>query len=82
MVLIFALLQVLKTRDYIHVDQLKPFDSISVKPRAKLMKSDFWSRVGKAETVDKINLGLVQLVLSELGILFFLFPFSSYLFLL
>ncbi|KAI5579118.1 hypothetical protein BDE02_08G070300 [Populus trichocarpa] len=32
---------VLKTRDYIHVDQLKPFDSISVKPRAKLMKSDF-----------------------------------------
>ncbi|XP_011009423.1 PREDICTED: sister chromatid cohesion 1 protein 4 [Populus euphratica] len=32
---------VLKTRDYIHVDQLKPFDSINVKPRAKLMKSDF-----------------------------------------
>ncbi|KAL9402266.1 hypothetical protein Peur_006115 [Populus x canadensis] len=32
---------VLKTRDYIHVDQLNPFDSISVKPRAKLMKSDF-----------------------------------------
>ncbi|KAB5544442.1 hypothetical protein DKX38_012554 [Salix brachista] len=32
---------VLKTRDYIHVDQLKPFDSISVQPRAKLMKSDF-----------------------------------------
>ncbi|XP_011014757.1 PREDICTED: sister chromatid cohesion 1 protein 4-like isoform X2 [Populus euphratica] len=32
---------VLKTRDYIHVEQLKPFDSINVKPRAKLMKSDF-----------------------------------------
>ncbi|KAJ6720673.1 SCC1 / RAD21 FAMILY MEMBER [Salix viminalis] len=32
---------VLKTRDYIHVEQLKPFDSIIVKPRAKLMKSDF-----------------------------------------
>ncbi|KAF9677008.1 hypothetical protein SADUNF_Sadunf08G0062600 [Salix dunnii] len=32
---------VLKTRDYIHVNQLKPFDSISVQPRAKLMKSDF-----------------------------------------
>ncbi|CAK7325991.1 unnamed protein product [Dovyalis caffra] len=32
---------VLKTRDYIQVEQLKPFDSINVKARAKLMKSDF-----------------------------------------
>ncbi|KAF3976738.1 hypothetical protein CMV_000094 [Castanea mollissima] len=32
---------VLKTRDYIHVEQAKPFDSINIKPRVKLMKSDF-----------------------------------------
>ncbi|KAF3452275.1 hypothetical protein FNV43_RR02708 [Rhamnella rubrinervis] len=32
---------VLKTRDYIHVEQPKPFDNISIKPRIKLMKSDF-----------------------------------------
>ncbi|XP_021289042.1 sister chromatid cohesion 1 protein 4 isoform X2 [Herrania umbratica] len=32
---------VLKTRDYIHVEQVKPFDNICIKPRAKLMKSDF-----------------------------------------
>ncbi|XWS42989.1 hypothetical protein CRYUN_Cryun16bG0061700 [Craigia yunnanensis] len=33
--------KVLKTRDYIHVEQGKPFDNICIKPRAKLMKSDF-----------------------------------------
>ncbi|XP_010549894.1 PREDICTED: sister chromatid cohesion 1 protein 4 [Tarenaya hassleriana] len=32
---------VLKTKDYIQVEQAKPFDSIKVKPRAKLMKSIF-----------------------------------------
>ncbi|XVE90698.1 hypothetical protein DITRI_Ditri20bG0097800 [Diplodiscus trichospermus] len=32
---------VLKTRDYIHVEQGKPFDNICIKPRARLMKSDF-----------------------------------------
>ncbi|XP_039021721.1 LOW QUALITY PROTEIN: sister chromatid cohesion 1 protein 4-like [Hibiscus syriacus] len=32
---------VLKTRDYIHVEQGKPFDNICIKPRAKLMKSSF-----------------------------------------
>lgn len=32
---------VLKTRDYIQVEQEKPFDNINVKPRVKLMKSDF-----------------------------------------
>ncbi|KAF2292039.1 hypothetical protein GH714_000287 [Hevea brasiliensis] len=32
---------VLKTRDYVHVEQAKPFDNINIKPRAKLMKSDF-----------------------------------------
>lgn len=32
---------VLKTKDYIHVEQAKPFDNINVKPRIKLMKSDF-----------------------------------------
>ena len=34
-------MQVLKTRDYIQVEQENPFDNIKVKPRAKLMKSDF-----------------------------------------
>ncbi|KAE8684696.1 Sister chromatid cohesion 1 protein 4, putative isoform 4 [Hibiscus syriacus] len=33
--------KVLKTRDYIHVEQGKPFDNICIKPRAKLMKSSF-----------------------------------------
>ncbi|XP_050204858.1 sister chromatid cohesion 1 protein 4 [Mercurialis annua] len=32
---------VLKTKDYVHVEQANPFDNINVKPRAKLMKSDF-----------------------------------------
>ncbi|XVF30224.1 hypothetical protein REPUB_Repub16aG0039100 [Reevesia pubescens] len=32
---------VLKTRDYIHVEQGKPFDNICIKPKAKLIKSDF-----------------------------------------
>ncbi|KAL4341943.1 hypothetical protein GQ457_08G014360 [Hibiscus cannabinus] len=32
---------VLKTRDYIHVEQGKPFDNICIKPRAKLTKSSF-----------------------------------------
>ncbi|KAH1031760.1 hypothetical protein J1N35_043934 [Gossypium stocksii] len=32
---------VLKTRDYIHVEQGKPFDNIYIMPGAKLMKSDF-----------------------------------------
>ncbi|CAN0859926.1 Sister chromatid cohesion 1 protein 4 [Linum grandiflorum] len=32
---------VLKTRDYIQVEQGKPFDNINLKPRVKLMKSDF-----------------------------------------
>ncbi|KAH1032170.1 hypothetical protein J1N35_044344 [Gossypium stocksii] len=32
---------VLKTRDYIHVEQVKPFDNICIKGGAKLMKSDF-----------------------------------------
>ena len=33
--------QVLKTKDYINVEQAKPFDNINVKPRIKLMKSEF-----------------------------------------
>ncbi|KAK6915794.1 Rad21/Rec8-like protein, C-terminal, eukaryotic [Dillenia turbinata] len=32
---------VLKTRDYINVEQINPFDNIDIKPRVKLMKSDF-----------------------------------------
>ncbi|KAK4787821.1 hypothetical protein SAY86_011654 [Trapa natans] len=32
---------VLKTRDYIQVEQEKPFDNINMKPRTKLMKSQF-----------------------------------------
>ncbi|XP_024030211.1 sister chromatid cohesion 1 protein 4 [Morus notabilis] len=32
---------VLKTKDYIHVEQAKPFDNIILKPQIKLMKSDF-----------------------------------------
>ncbi|KAL9297077.1 hypothetical protein ACSQ67_022973 [Phaseolus vulgaris] len=32
---------VLKTRDYVHVEQPKPFANISIKPRMKLMRSDF-----------------------------------------
>ncbi|KAG9446940.1 hypothetical protein H6P81_013068 [Aristolochia fimbriata] len=32
---------VLKTRDYVHVEQEAPFGNISIKPRAKLMKSGF-----------------------------------------
>ncbi|XP_028790285.1 sister chromatid cohesion 1 protein 4 isoform X2 [Neltuma alba] len=32
---------VLKTRDYVHVEQTKPFANINIKPRSKLMKSDF-----------------------------------------
>ncbi|KAK6144951.1 hypothetical protein DH2020_021771 [Rehmannia glutinosa] len=32
---------VLKTRDYIHVEQRNPFDDITIKPRSRLMKSDF-----------------------------------------
>ncbi|KAK9159416.1 hypothetical protein Syun_005757 [Stephania yunnanensis] len=32
---------VLKTRDYIHVEQEIPFDSINIKPNVKLMKSEF-----------------------------------------
>ncbi|WCJ38920.1 sister chromatid cohesion 1 protein 4 [Euphorbia peplus] len=32
---------VLKTRDYIQVEQPKPFENISLKPRSKLIKSDF-----------------------------------------
>ncbi|XP_050380937.1 sister chromatid cohesion 1 protein 4 isoform X2 [Argentina anserina] len=32
---------VLKTRDYINVEQAKPFADINIKPRVKLMKSDF-----------------------------------------
>ncbi|KAK8568845.1 hypothetical protein V6N12_007382 [Hibiscus sabdariffa] len=32
---------VLKTKDYIHVEQGKPFDDICIKPRLKLLKSDF-----------------------------------------
>ncbi|KAL0322257.1 UNVERIFIED_CONTAM: Sister chromatid cohesion 1 protein 4 [Sesamum calycinum] len=32
---------VLKTRDYIHVEQQNPFDDITIKPRTRLMKSDF-----------------------------------------
>ncbi|CAL0303267.1 unnamed protein product [Lupinus luteus] len=32
---------VLKTKDYVHVEQTKPFSSINIKPRMKLMKSDF-----------------------------------------
>lgn len=33
-------LQVLKTRDYIHVEQVAPFGDINIKPRVMLMKSD------------------------------------------
>ncbi|KAG8390707.1 hypothetical protein BUALT_Bualt01G0111500 [Buddleja alternifolia] len=32
---------VLKTRDYIHVEQRNTFDDITIKPRTRLMKSDF-----------------------------------------
>ncbi|XP_051121212.1 sister chromatid cohesion 1 protein 4 isoform X2 [Andrographis paniculata] len=32
---------VLKTRDYIHVEQHDPFDDIAIKPRVRLLKSDF-----------------------------------------
>ncbi|KAG8380361.1 hypothetical protein BUALT_Bualt06G0007500 [Buddleja alternifolia] len=32
---------VLKTRDYIHVEQQKPFNDITIKPRTRLIKSDF-----------------------------------------
>lgn len=32
---------VLKTRDYIQVDQAKPFEHISITPRIKLLKSEF-----------------------------------------
>ncbi|BAT83496.1 hypothetical protein VIGAN_04065400 [Vigna angularis var. angularis] len=32
---------VLKTRDYVHVEQPKPFANVSIKPRMKLMRSDF-----------------------------------------
>ncbi|GFP90083.1 sister chromatid cohesion 1 protein 4 [Phtheirospermum japonicum] len=32
---------VLKTRDYIHVEQCDPFDDVTLKPRTRLMKSDF-----------------------------------------
>ncbi|CAA3019601.1 sister chromatid cohesion 1 4-like isoform X1 [Olea europaea subsp. europaea] len=32
---------VLKTRDYIHVEQRNPFDIIDINPRMKLVKSDF-----------------------------------------
>ncbi|XP_068317460.1 sister chromatid cohesion 1 protein 4-like [Pyrus communis] len=32
---------VLKTRDYIHVEQAKPFDNVSIRSRVKLMKSEF-----------------------------------------
>ncbi|XP_019443833.1 PREDICTED: sister chromatid cohesion 1 protein 4-like [Lupinus angustifolius] len=32
---------VLKTKDYVHVEQTNPFSSINIKPRMKLMKSDF-----------------------------------------
>ena len=34
-------LQVLKTRDYIQVEQAKPYESIIIKPRPKLTKSIF-----------------------------------------
>ncbi|KAL4554538.1 hypothetical protein LXL04_039369 [Taraxacum kok-saghyz] len=32
---------VLKTKDYIHVEQNQPFDNIHILPRSKLLKSDF-----------------------------------------
>ncbi|KAF8038406.1 hypothetical protein BT93_B1062 [Corymbia citriodora subsp. variegata] len=32
---------VLKTKDYIHVEQETPFDNINIRPGVKLMKSDF-----------------------------------------
>lgn len=32
---------VLKTRDYIHVEQENPFDCVNIKPRIKLLKSEF-----------------------------------------
>ncbi|KAL5773806.1 hypothetical protein ACOSQ2_013730 [Xanthoceras sorbifolium] len=32
---------VLKSKDYIHVEQARPLDNINIKPRAKLMKSEF-----------------------------------------
>ncbi|RDX91986.1 Sister chromatid cohesion 1 protein 4, partial [Mucuna pruriens] len=32
---------VLKTRDYVHVEQTKSYANINIKPRPKLMKSDF-----------------------------------------
>ncbi|KAF5726326.1 putative cohesin subunit rad21 [Tripterygium wilfordii] len=44
---------VLKTKDYVHVEQERPFDNINIKPRVKFMKSILIPRVGKAETVEK-----------------------------
>ncbi|KAH0777649.1 hypothetical protein KY290_009060 [Solanum tuberosum] len=32
---------VLKTRDYLHVEQVIPFDDVTIRPGMKLMKSDF-----------------------------------------
>lgn len=37
----YAKCQVLKTKDYIHVEQARPSDNINIKPGAKLMKADF-----------------------------------------
>ncbi|XP_077225640.1 sister chromatid cohesion 1 protein 4-like [Tasmannia lanceolata] len=37
---------VLKTKDYIHVEQENPFENINIKPRVKLLKSEFESSRG------------------------------------
>ncbi|KAL4554225.1 hypothetical protein LXL04_039656 [Taraxacum kok-saghyz] len=34
----FRIIQVLKTKDYIHVEQNQPFDNIHILPRSKLLK--------------------------------------------
>lgn len=39
-------LQVLKTKDYIHVEQENPFEKINIQPRVKMMKSELWSLEG------------------------------------
>lgn len=77
-VLKFIILQVLKTRDYIHVEQAKPFDNISIQPRIKLMKSDFWTYIGKCRQIQVENAlsaqfgkCLVFIIFSTLDFFFF-----------
>ncbi|KAI7742828.1 hypothetical protein M8C21_005668, partial [Ambrosia artemisiifolia] len=40
---------VLKTKDYIHVEQADPYENINIFPRAKLLKSDFYEALLKVK---------------------------------